>query len=108
MRAAVFARFPVARPDEIVFGNNMTTITFHVARALGREWQAGDEVIVTELDHHGNVAPWQALARERGIVLRWLPLDLETFRLRLDQLPELLTANTNCSPSVPPRTSSVP
>jgi cysteine desulfurase family protein (TIGR01976 family) len=72
----------------------MTTITFHVARALGREWQSGDEVIVTELDHHGNIAPWQALARERGIVLRWLPLDLNTFQLRLDKLPELLTPRT--------------
>jgi cysteine desulfurase family protein (TIGR01976 family) len=89
-----FAAFFGGAADEVAFGNNMTTITFHVARALGREWSAGDEVIVTELDHHGNIAPWQALARERGIVLKWLPLDLQSFQLRLDQLPGLLTPRT--------------
>lgn len=91
---SVFAQFVGGAPDEVAFGNNMTTITFHVARALGREWSAGDEVIVTELDHHGNIAPWQALARERGIVLKWLPLDLETYQLRLDKLPQLLGPRT--------------
>ncbi len=89
-----FAAFVGGDASEISFGNNMTTITFHVARALGREWQAGDEIIVTELDHHGNIAPWQALARERGVVLRWLPLNLQTYRLRLDKLPELLNPRT--------------
>lgn len=89
-----FAAFFNGAAEEVVFGNNMTTITFHLARALGREWVAGDEVIVTELDHHGNVAPWQALARERGIVLKWLPLDLDTFQLCLDKLPSLLTDRT--------------
>ncbi|MBL8961734.1 MAG: cysteine desulfurase-like protein [Gemmatimonadetes bacterium] len=64
------ADFVNAGPGEVVFGNNMTTITFHVARALGRGWGAGDEVVVTELDHHANQAPWQALARERGITVR--------------------------------------
>ncbi len=59
-----------ARPDEIAFGANMTTLTFHLARALGRQWTAGDEVVVTELDHHANVAPWTALAKERGITIR--------------------------------------
>ena len=91
---ATFAAFMNAAPEEIVFGNNMTTLTFHLARALGRGWQEGDEVIVTELDHHANVAPWQALAHERGIVLKWLPIDLETFRLRLDLLPALLGPRT--------------
>ena len=90
----VFARFFGATPDEVSFGNNMTTITFHVARALGRDWRSGDEVIVTELDHHGNVAPWQALERERGIVLRWLPMDADTCQLRLDALPALLGPRT--------------
>lgn len=89
-----YAAFFNGGADEVVFGNNMTTLTFHVARALGRGWQAGDEVIVTELDHHANLAPWQALAHERGVVLKMLPLDLETFRLRLDLLPELLTSRT--------------
>ena len=64
-----------AAPDEIAFGANMTTLTFHVARALGRGWGPGDEVVVTELDHHANVAPWQAVARERGIALRVVRMD---------------------------------
>ena len=69
------ADFLGASPDEIAFGANMTTLTFHVSRALAREWQAGDEVIVTELDHHANVDPWRAVARERGLTVRTVPLD---------------------------------
>lgn len=69
------ADFLNASPEEIVFGANMTTNTFHLARALGRTWQPGDEVVVMELDHHGNIAPWQALAVERGIVVRAVPFD---------------------------------
>ena len=67
----VLADFLGADAGEISFGANMTTILFHLARAIGRQLQPGDEIIVTELDHHANVAPWQALARERGAVLRW-------------------------------------
>lgn len=89
-----FAGFLGGHPDEVVFGANMTTLTFHVARGLARGWSAGDEVIVTELDHHGNVAPWEAVASERGVVLRWLPLDPGTGQLRLDALPSLLNDRT--------------
>ncbi|HQW68004.1 MAG TPA: cysteine desulfurase-like protein [Gemmatimonadales bacterium] len=89
-----YAAFFGGAENEVVFGNNMTTITFHVARALARGWQAGDEIIVTELDHHANLAPWQAVAKERGLVLKMLPLDLESWQLRLDLLPELLTSRT--------------
>ena len=66
------ADFLNAAPSEIAFGNNMTTLAFHVGRALGRGWGPGDEIVVTELDHHANVAPWQAVARERGVTLRWV------------------------------------
>lgn len=72
---AAFADFFGAHPDEIAFGANMTTLTFHLSRALGRGWGAGDEVIVTELDHHANVDPWRALERERGITIRSVPFD---------------------------------
>jgi cysteine desulfurase family protein (TIGR01976 family) len=91
---AAMADFLNATPDEIAFGLNMTSLTFHLARALGREWSAGDEVVVTELDHHGNVAPWQALARERGIVLRTLPLRVEDGTLDLGGLAKLLGSRT--------------
>ncbi len=91
---AAAADFLNASPDEVAFGLNMTTLTFHLARALGREWSAGDEVIITELDHHANVAPWQALARERGIVLRTIPLRVEDGTLDLAALPGLLGPRT--------------
>lgn len=91
---AGFADFFHCRPDEIVFGLNMTTLAFHLARALGRTWQPGDEVVVTELEHHGNVAPWQALARERGIVLRSLPLRIEDGTVDLNGLEKLLGPRT--------------
>lgn len=61
------AEFVNGSPHEIAFGANMTTLTFHLARALGREWGENDEIVVTELDHHANVAPWRRLERERGV-----------------------------------------
>ena len=79
---------------EISFGANMTTILFHIARAIGRTLVPGDEIIVTELDHHANVAPWQALARERGAVLRWLPVNLRTFRHDEGAFAALLSPRT--------------
>lgn len=88
------ADFLNARETEIVFGANMTTLTFHLARSLGRRWVSGDEVIITELDHHANVAPWQALARERGIVLRTVPLLPETGQLDWDRLGSLMGPRT--------------
>jgi cysteine desulfurase family protein (TIGR01976 family) len=83
-----------AAPHEIAFGNNMTTITFHLARALSRKWKAGDEVVVTELDHHANVAPWRALAAERGIVVRSVPFHVETGELDWDALRAAFTPKT--------------
>jgi cysteine desulfurase family protein (TIGR01976 family) len=83
-----------ASPSEVVFGANMTTLTFHVARSLGRGWKAGDEVIVTDLDHQGNVAPWRAIERERGITIRVVPFDPATGELDLAELGRLLSPRT--------------
>src|ERR1051325_9495364 len=83
-----------AAPDEIAFGANMTTLTFHLARALGRDWRAGDEVIITELDHHANVAPWRALEREKGIVIRTAAMEPATGTLEVDRIAELLSDRT--------------
>ena len=66
---------------EIAFGNNMTTLTFHVARALGAGWRSGDEIVITDLDHHANVAPWLRLARERGLTVRRVAARLDTAEL---------------------------
>jgi selenocysteine lyase/cysteine desulfurase len=67
-----------ATEDEIAFGQNMTSLTFHLARGLGRAWGPGDEIVITELDHHGNVAPWRALERDRGITVRTVRMDPAT------------------------------
>jgi cysteine desulfurase family protein (TIGR01976 family) len=67
---AALADFLGASPREIAFGANMTTLTFHLGRALARAWGEGDEIVVTELDHHANVDPWRALAKERGLTVR--------------------------------------
>lgn len=80
-------------PDEIVFGPNMTTLTFAFSRALARVWQPGDEVIITNLDHDANVAPWMALS-EQGIVIRRLDFDPADCTLRLDELDHLLGPRT--------------
>jgi cysteine desulfurase family protein (TIGR01976 family) len=90
----VLADFLGTTADQIAFGANMTTLLFHIARAIGRGLREGDEIIVTELDHHANIAPWQALARERGVVLRWLPLDVKTFRHQEGALERLLSPRT--------------
>src|SRR5438876_1107545 len=66
---AAMADFFNCHPGEVVFGQNMTTITFALARAIGREFKAGDEIVVTTLDHDANVAPWRAL-EGKGVVVR--------------------------------------
>ena len=88
------AAFLNCSPDEVAFGANMTTLTFHVARALGRMWGPGDEVVVTELDHHANVAPWQALARDRGIAIRTARMDVRTGELDWDDLERAVSSRT--------------
>lgn len=67
-----------ATAAEIAFGANMTTLTFHLSRTLGRNWGPGDEIVVTELDHHANIDPWRALERDRGVTVkavRFLPAE---------------------------------
>jgi cysteine desulfurase family protein (TIGR01976 family) len=88
------ADFLNASPREIAFGNNMTTITFHVARALGREWGSGDEIVVTELDHHANVAPWQALVRERGVTVRTVRMVTSTGQIDWADLEQAIGPQT--------------
>jgi cysteine desulfurase family protein (TIGR01976 family) len=74
-----------ASPDEIVFGPNMTTLTFAFSRAIGKTLQAGDEIVVTVLDHDANVAPWLAL-QERGVVIRTVVVHLDDITLDMDDL----------------------
>ena len=81
-------------PDEISFGPNMTTITFSTSRALGRDLGPGDEVVVTRLDHDANVAPWLAVAADRGATVRWLELTDDRTALDLDALSEVVGSRT--------------
>jgi cysteine desulfurase family protein (TIGR01976 family) len=81
-------------PREIVFGANMTTLTFHLSRSLGREWGPGDEVVVTELDHQANVAPWRRMAEDRGMTVRVVPFDPETLQLDYAALEGMLGPKT--------------
>jgi cysteine desulfurase family protein (TIGR01976 family) len=90
----VCASFLNADPAEIAFGANMTTLTFHLARALGQNYQAGDQIIITELDHHANVAPWQRLAQERGVNVRKIRLIPETGQLDWDEFAAAVTTQT--------------
>ncbi|MEP6573125.1 MAG: cysteine desulfurase-like protein [Gemmatimonadota bacterium] len=88
------ADFLNASPDEIAFGANMTTLTFHLARGLGRAWGPGDEVVVTELDHHANVAPWRALERDRGLTVRVVPLAQDGVSLDWAALERVISPRT--------------
>ena len=90
----VLADFLNASPDEIVFGANMTTLTFHLARTLGRGYVSGDEIVVTELDHHANVAPWRELEKERGVKVRTVKMIPESGQLDWDDFERQLNKRT--------------
>jgi cysteine desulfurase family protein (TIGR01976 family) len=87
------ARFFNCSPAEVVFGMNMTTINFALSRVLGRELQAGDEILVTRLDHDGNVAPWVELADDLGLVLHHVDINADS-TLDLDDLASKLNERT--------------
>ena len=93
-RQVYAAFFNVPGPEWVSFGQNMTTITFHLARALARQWGPGDELVVTELDHHGNVDPWRHAAEDAGLTVRTVPLAADGVSLDMDALGSLLTSRT--------------
>jgi len=81
-------------PDEIVFGQNMTTLTLHMSRSIGRLLSPGDEIVLSRMDHDANVGPWLLLARDLGLEIRWLPFNKETFENDPDALDNVLTDKT--------------
>ncbi|MDX1584893.1 MAG: aminotransferase class V-fold PLP-dependent enzyme, partial [Thermoanaerobaculia bacterium] len=93
-RAAMADFFNAAGPEEIVFGPNMTTLTWQMSRAIARMLKPGDEIVVTELDHYANVSPWVAL-EEKGIVVRRARFNPADCRLDLDHLAELINEKTH-------------
>src|SRR5512143_1856296 len=82
--------YNAASPNEIIFGNNMTTLTLHISRSISREWKTGDEIVVTRLDHDANVTPWVLAAQDRGVKVNWVDFDVEDGTLRLDDLQKAL------------------
>src|SRR5437667_1700537 len=91
---SVLADFLNAGSTEIVFGANMTTLTFHLAHALGRGYEREDEILVTELDHHANVAPWRALEKEHGVKVRTVKMISETGELDWEDFSRQLNERT--------------
>ena len=89
-----FADFLNAAAEEIVFGPNTTTMIYHLSRALGRSLGPGDEIVITELEHHANVAPWQALEIERGVRLNICQMDPESGQLDWNDFERLVTSKT--------------
>ncbi|UOQ69716.1 aminotransferase class V-fold PLP-dependent enzyme [Hymenobacter volaticus] len=82
------------QPQEVAFGQNMTSLAFAIARSLATFIHTGDEIVVTELDHRANVDPWVTLAKDCGAVVKFIPVNLETYTLELVQIDELITSNT--------------
>ncbi len=80
--------------DEVIFGPNMTTLTFAMSRAIGRELKPGDEIVVTRLDHDANVSPWLAMAEDRGITVRWAEIHDEDCTLDMTDLATKINSHT--------------
>ncbi len=96
-RSAAADFLNAASADEIVFGPNMTSLTFNISRSLGRMFNPGDTIVVTRLDHDANISPWLLLAEDRGCTIRWVDfnpddctIDLEDFRKAMEERPRLV------------------
>ncbi len=92
-RAAMADFLNASRPEEIVFGANMTTLTFSISRALARTFNPGETLVVTHLDHDANVSPWLQVAEDRGLKVRWVEFNPEDCTLDLESLKEALKDN---------------
>ncbi len=91
---AAMADFLHCGSDEVAFGPNMTTLTFAMSRAIGRELKPGDEILVTRLDHDANVSPWLLMAEDRGITVRWAEIHDEDCTLDMADLASKINKNT--------------
>lgn len=81
-------------PEEIVFGQNMTTLTFHISRSLAKWLKPGDEIVLTRLDHDANVAPWLLVAEDTGAIIRWVDVNEADITLRMDDFERLINVKT--------------
>lgn len=83
-----------AGPEEVIIGPNMTTLTYQMSRTIGRDFHPGDEIVVTRMDHEGNVSPWLQLAEDRGLTVRMLPFNSESWQVEEADLARLLSPRT--------------
>ena len=83
-----------ADSGEIVFGQNTTSLNFHIARSIGRELSPGDEIVISRMDHDANVSPWLMLAEDHGLIVRWWDWDTSRFALDITRLEQLLSPRT--------------
>lgn len=82
------------RPEEVVFGQNMTSLNFALSRSIARDWGEGDEIVLSRIDHDANISPWLKAAEDSGATVRWLPFQTETGELDLSALPGILNERT--------------
>lgn len=88
------ADFIGGKPEEVAFGANMTTLNYAISRAMARDWKAGDEVVVTEMDHRANVDPWISAIEDKGGKARWVKVDTERLVLKMEEFSEVLGPKT--------------
>jgi len=81
-------------PREIIFGQNMTSLTFHISRSIGLLFNKGDEIILTRIEHDANVSPWLLMARDHGLTVKWLPFNTDTYEFDVNKLDDLLSERT--------------
>jgi cysteine desulfurase family protein (TIGR01976 family) len=94
-RSALADFFHANRPEEIVFGQNMTSLTFALSRALAKSWNPGSEIIVTSLDHDANISPWKLAAADRGCTVKTWEMRTEDCTLQIDDLRPLISEKTS-------------
>ena len=80
--------------EEIIFGQNMTTLTLHISRSIGRTFEEGDEIILSRMDHDANISPWLLLAEDLGLKIKWLTFDSDSYEFDLSKLDDLFTSKT--------------
>ncbi len=92
--AAMADLLNAASPDEIIFGQNMTTLTLNVSRSIALHLNEGDEILLSRMDHDANVYPWVLMARDRGVKVNWLPFNVDTFEFDIEVAEALINNKT--------------
>jgi cysteine desulfurase family protein (TIGR01976 family) len=80
--------------EEIIIGQSMTTLTFHMSRSICRDFEPGDEIVITRMDHEGNIGPWLEIAKDKGLEIRWLDFDRDSWQIEPEALQATLTDRT--------------